>query len=130
MLIKTLLHPKFKIAFLSEEERIRHRKILLSYIITVHNEVSPSGSTPTANESQDVVNSEIYEEDFYSFISEAQENSNSLVEDQLAGYLASKGDAVNIFLTYRLLLMHSAKSTQHCLVQQTLNDSSVQQHKF
>lgn len=98
--IATMLHPKFKMAFLSEEERIRHREILLSYIITVHNEVSPSSLILTANDSQDVANNEINDEDFYSFISEAQDNSNSIVEDQLAGYLASKGDAVNILLAY------------------------------
>lgn len=76
--IATMLHPKFKLAFLqNEQERMQGRQLLLTYVQQVQREVAGpaiSVSASALNESED-------DEDLYSFLKKPAESNSSLSDE-------------------------------------------------
>ena len=75
--IATMLHPKFKLAFLQDDQaRMQGRQLLLTYIQQVQREIA--GSTVTnagsALESED-------DEDLYSFLRKPEQSGSSLADE-------------------------------------------------
>jgi hypothetical protein len=79
--IATMLHPKFKLAFLqNEQERMQGRQLLLTYVQQVQHEVAGPAvltSTSALNESED-------DEDLYSFLNKPAASSSSLSEEVIS----------------------------------------------
>jgi len=83
--IATMLHPKFKLAFLPDEQaRMESRQLLLNYVQQVQREVtgpSPSQSESALTEAPD-------DEDIYSFLNKPDQSATSL-SDEVIGIMSS-----------------------------------------
>ena len=81
--IATMLHPKFKLAFLQDEqERMQCRQMLLTYVQNVQREVAG----PTASTSASAFNESEDDEDLYSFLNKSAESSSSLSDEVITHY--------------------------------------------
>jgi len=81
--IATMLHPKFKLAFLQDEqERMQCRQMLLTYVQNVQREVAG----PTASTSASALNESEDDEDLYSFLNKSAESSSSLSDEVITHY--------------------------------------------
>ena len=76
--VSTMLHPKFKLAFLPvEQSRMQGRQLLLKYVEQVQREVAePSALLPggSSSEADD-------DEDFYSFLNKPEQAGSSLSDE-------------------------------------------------
>jgi len=109
--IATMLHPKFKLAFLPDNERLEHRQLLVSYVLPFNSSITTSGSMSAASTSSaDETTSGNDDDDLYGFIRNMDSTSEGSVHDQVTGYLSSKSDEVSSLLAFPIVAEAFKKS--------------------
>jgi ribosomal protein L44E len=111
-LIATMLHPKFKLNFLSDNEKIQHQHILNEYITAVHQETVDAATVPISSSSSSTSITDGENDDLYSFLSE-KSFSHALVNDQVSSLLLPF--VINFFCksltSYRMTFTKNTKSS-------------------
>lgn len=77
-IVATMLHPKFKLSFLPDEQKLQHRQLLLSYIKEVQCETEPATEIVTATTTSDAD-----DDDLYSFLGEGETSLDASLSDQV-----------------------------------------------
>jgi hypothetical protein len=81
--IATMLHPKFKLAFLQDEQaRMQGRQLLLTYVQQVQREVAG----PTASASGSALSESEDDEDLYSFLNKPAASSSTVSDEVISAY--------------------------------------------
>ena len=84
--IASVLHPKFKLAFLPVEDHIQCKEVLLSYVERVHRELHPPVMAAASASASSLGNTDAGddENDLYSFLRKShQSQSENSVSDQV-----------------------------------------------
>ena len=77
-IVATMLHPKFKLSFLPDEQKLQHRQLLLSYIKEVQCETEPATEIVAATTTSDAD-----DDDLYSFLGEGETSLDASLSDQV-----------------------------------------------
>ena len=98
-IIATMLHPKFKLNFLPDNEKLLHREMLAEYVKTVQIEVPSATAVTPSNSSSSI--SEGDNDDLYAFLG-TQSQADTEVHDQVGLYPIIIN--VTLYYMYKLII--------------------------
>ena len=106
----SVLHPKFKLAFLSDDEKMRYKQLLVSYVDNIRREVHVAQTSPAVSTPSQMMPRDSDDDDLYSFLNKPQTSVSTDVAQQVDGFLASTLPAIGSLHAFPLVAQAFQKS--------------------
>jgi len=96
--LASVLHPKFKLAFLSDDEKMHYKHLLVSYVNDVYREVNAAQMLPAAaSGSSSLLPHDSDDDDLYSFFNKPQTSVDANITEEVDRYLAQPISSLQAF---------------------------------